>query len=320
MRPQSRPWDINGDNMVNIFDLVMVGMNFMKSGVDMIGDTNLDQSIDLYDLVTVTKHFGENYGSVTADAPMALIRPPEGKVSMSARHSANHNGRQQRQRLELEIKADMPNSIAGYQLELVYNPGLLAVVGFEKGDLLGKGSFHLDPQMALGRISNIAATQVGDSTGLGVGHSTLASVSFRLKGDLDLALKSIGIRNLSLVNRQSQLVPVEIDPSVVIGQESAVVTRFSIGQNYPNPFNPETWIPYQLAGSEEVVVHIYNAVGHLVRRIDVGLRSAGDYTSRNSAVYWDGRNQLGEQSASGVYYYTIDVGDLSATSKMLLLK
>jgi hypothetical protein len=48
--------------------------------------------------------------------------------------------------------------------------------------------------------------------------------------------------------------------------------------------------------------------------------SAGDYTSRGGAVYWDGRNEFGEQVASGVYYYIIDAGDFSATSKMLLLK
>jgi hypothetical protein len=102
--------------------------------------------------------------------------------------------------------------------------------------------------------------------------------------------------------------------------ETIAVPRYSLGQNYPNPFNPETWIPYQLGSSAQVVVQIYDASGHLVRRIDVGLKSAGDYTSRGGAVYWDGRNEFGEQVASGVYYYTIDAGDFSATSKMLLLK
>ncbi|HIB88683.1 TPA: hypothetical protein EYO57_16060, partial [Candidatus Poribacteria bacterium] len=305
MRPESKPWDINMDNMVNIFDLVLVGMNFMKSGVDVVGDTNLDQTIDLYDLVTVTKHFGEIYGKVTVAAPMALMGQSGGRVSMHARHSSNHSGGRQSQHLELEIKADMPDSIAGYQLELIYNPHLLAVVGFEKGNILGKGSYGLDPRMMPGRIANIALAQVGDSAGSGVGRSTLAQVSFRLKGDLDLALSSIGIRNLMIANQQSRQIPVELNQLITIGLDSAVATRFSLGQNFPNPFNPETWIPYQLASSEEVLVRIYDAVGYLVRRIDIGFRSAGNYTSRDGAVYWDGRNQFGERVASGVYYYTI---------------
>ena len=320
MRPESKPWDINMDNMVNIFDLVLVGMNFMKSGADVVGDTNLDQTIDLYDLVTVTKHFGEIYGKVTVAAPMALMGQSGGRVSMHARHSSNHSGGRQSQHLELEIKADMPDSIAGYQLELIYNPRLLAVVGFERGNILGKGSSGLDPRMMPGRIANIALAQVGDSAGSGVGHSTLAQVGFRLKGDLDLALSSIGIRNLLLANRQLQPMPVEIDPSVVIDQELVAVSGFSLGQNYPNPFNPETWIPYKLASSEKVGVQIYDASGHLMRRIDMGLRSAGDYTLRGKSAYWDGRNAFGEQVASGGYYYTIDAGDFSSANKMLLLK
>ena len=93
-----------------------------------------------------------------------------------------------------------------------------------------------------------------------------------------------------------------------------------MGQNYPNPFNPETWIPYQLASSESVLVQIYDASGHLVRQIDVGFRSAGSYMSRAKSVYWNGRNEFGEEVASGVYYYTIQAGEFIETSKMLLLK
>ncbi|HIC02497.1 TPA: T9SS type A sorting domain-containing protein [Candidatus Poribacteria bacterium] len=133
-------------------------------------------------------------------------------------------------------------------------------------------------------------------------------------------MSSIGIRNLLLANRQLQPMPVEIDPSVVIDQELVAVSEFSLGQNYPNPFNPETWIPYKLASSEKVVVQIYDASGHLMRRIDMGLRSAGDYTSRGKSAYWDGRNEFGEQAASGVYYYTICAGGYTETRKMLLLK
>ena len=238
---------------------------------------------------------------------------------MHVSHSTDHRGGLQTQQLDLQVKADIPESIAGYQLELVYNPRLLTVVGFEKGSLLGAESYHLQPQMTLGCIGRIVATQLGESTGLGAAESVMASVSFRLKGDLDLALKSIGIRNLVIANQQSQSLPVELE-RMTTNLETTAVPRFSLGQNYPNPFNPETWIPYQLASSEQVVVRIYDASGHLVRRLDVGLQSAGDYTGRGGAVYWDGRNQFGEQVASGVYYYTIDAGDFSATSKMLLLK
>ena len=38
------------------------------------------------------------------------------------------------------------------------------------------------------------------------------------------------------------------------------------------------------------------------------------------AVYWDGRNGVGEPVASGIYFYTLTANDFSATRKMLILK
>ena len=90
--------------------------------------------------------------------------------------------------------------------------------------------------------------------------------------------------------------------------------------NYPNPFNPETWIPYQLARATDVTVSIYSVNGTLVRTLALGHQSAGVYQSKSHAAYWNGRNELGEQVASGVYFYTLTAGGFSATGKMLVRK
>ena len=90
--------------------------------------------------------------------------------------------------------------------------------------------------------------------------------------------------------------------------------------NYPNPFNPETWIPYHLATDAAVVLTIYDARGVLVRELTLGHQPAGVYESRARAAYWDGKNQLGESVASGVYFYTLTAGEFTATRKMLIAK
>ena len=100
--------------------------------------------------------------------------------------------------------------------------------------------------------------------------------------------------------------------------------------NYPNPFNPETWIPYRLAEDAFVTLTIYNPSGQVVRTLDVGHRIASAYESQSKAIYWDGKNDLGEPVASGVYFYTLSAGrsglsvphrsDFSATRKMVILK
>jgi len=90
--------------------------------------------------------------------------------------------------------------------------------------------------------------------------------------------------------------------------------------NYPNPFNPETWIPYRLAENAFVMLTIYDLSGHVVRTLDVGHRVAAAYENRSKAVYWDGRNDLGEQVASGVYFYHLSADEYSATRRMVILK
>ena len=90
--------------------------------------------------------------------------------------------------------------------------------------------------------------------------------------------------------------------------------------NYPNPFNPETWIPYRLAGDAFVTLTIYDGSGQIIRTLEVGHRIASAYEGRSKAIYWDGRNGLGEQVASGVYFYTLTVGDFSATRQLVILK
>jgi Leucine-rich repeat (LRR) protein len=90
--------------------------------------------------------------------------------------------------------------------------------------------------------------------------------------------------------------------------------------NYPNPFNPETWIPYQLSAPAAVTVSLYDMKGALIRRLTIGHQSAGYYTDRTRAAYWDGRNAVGEPVASGVYFYTLTAGDFTATRKLLIRK
>ena len=90
--------------------------------------------------------------------------------------------------------------------------------------------------------------------------------------------------------------------------------------NYPNPFNPETWLPYQLANDAEVMIRIYSSTGQLVRHLNLGFQQAGYYVGKARAAYWDGRNDLGEKLASGIYFYQLSTGESSAIRKMVIRK
>lgn len=97
-----------------------------------------------------------------------------------------------------------------------------------------------------------------------------------------------------------------------------MVTRLL--QNYPNPFNPETWIPFQLKEANQVYLTIYDSRGQVIRTIDLGFRKAGIYRSKETAIYWNGRNQVGELVANGIYFYRLEAGDYQEIRKMTILK
>ena len=101
---------------------------------------------------------------------------------------------------------------------------------------------------------------------------------------------------------------------------TTVPVKTALLPNYPNPFNPETWIPYDLAKDANVHIHIYSAKGESVQQLWLGFQKAGVYRTRARAAYWDGRNAVGEPVASGIYFYTLQVGHFKTTRRMVIMK
>ncbi len=90
--------------------------------------------------------------------------------------------------------------------------------------------------------------------------------------------------------------------------------------NYPNPFNPSTTIRLVFNGRApaapgEIDVSVYRADGSLVRRIRGGTISGNEFSAR-----WDGRDDRGNASPSGVYFYAVRSSGFRAAGKMLLAR
>lgn len=120
------------------------------------------------------------------------------------------------------------------------------------------------------------------------------------------------------VSMAPSTMPIESKPPPL--QDAAYVLRTRLLQNYPDPFNPETWIPYELAKDTDVGITIYDSHGHLVRQIDVGHKVKGQYIVKAKAVYWDGKDDNGQAVASGLYFYTLNAGQVSDTRRLVVVK
>jgi uncharacterized repeat protein (TIGR01451 family) len=94
-----------------------------------------------------------------------------------------------------------------------------------------------------------------------------------------------------------------------------VPAAYALQQNYPNPFNPGTTILYDLPEDGRATLVVYNMLGQAVKTLQDGFQLAGTHR-----IVWDARDDRGSQVASGVYFYTLKVGEFTQTKKMLLLR
>jgi flagellar hook assembly protein FlgD len=76
-----------------------------------------------------------------------------------------------------------------------------------------------------------------------------------------------------------------------------------------------TTIVYELPAPSFVSLSIYDPAGRLIKRLVNTLQTAGVHRET-----WDGRDGLGHEAASGIYFYTLDAGELRESRKMILLR
>ena len=207
--------------------------------------------------------------------------------------------------------------MAGYEVAVAFDPTVVQYVSAADAGYLNSEVFAV-PLLRDAQTTFVVAALGGTATKT-VG--TLATMTFKvLKPN---PFKSLHLTEVTLADTDAQVMDVRLAQNYVNRADLTnpmPIDRTSLMLNYPNPFNPETWIPYQLATPAEVTLTVFSSDGQLVRTLDLGHKPAGVYQHRSRAAYWDGRNNIGERVASGLYFYTLTAGDFTATRKMLIMK
>ena len=95
-----------------------------------------------------------------------------------------------------------------------------------------------------------------------------------------------------------------------VEDDDVVLKDFVLHQNYPNPFNPTTTIQYQVPQSGKVLIRVFDVLGEEVATLVDGFKNAGSYSVKF----------IGNNLASGIYIYSIEMAGKVNTKKMVLLK
>jgi flagellar hook assembly protein FlgD len=99
------------------------------------------------------------------------------------------------------------------------------------------------------------------------------------------------------------------------GKKSSIPKTPVLFQNYPNPCNPTTTIQYELPIRANTELIIYNALGQKVRTLVNEIQNAG-----SKSIDWNGTDNFDKVVDSGIYFYTLQVGNKRQTRKMLLIR
>jgi hypothetical protein len=138
-------------------------------------------------------------------------------------------------------------------------------------------------------------------------HQYLAHTELEM--DQDVWLTQEGI-----VNNKDDVVEAAIEwiniSTSVDENNNEMILDYHLENNYPNPFNPTTKIKYQIPKVSFVTLKIYDVLGNEVITLVETEKSAGEYE-----VVFNAQNL-----PSGIYFYSLIVGNFTKTRNMIFLK
>ena len=196
------------------------------------------------------------------------------------------------------------------------NPVLLAKIEDENGvNTVGNGIGHdivaiLDGQTAQPFVLN-------DFYSANLNSYQAGEVRYQFK-DLAPGKHTLALKVWD-VNNNSNMAQIEF----VVQQKETPTLEHVL--NYPNPFTTRTEFMFehnQSCSSLDVQVQIFTVAGRLVKTIQQDVPTTG---FRVSGIFWDGRDDFGDELARGTYLYRLSIQTpdgtfAEQTEKLVLLK
>jgi hypothetical protein len=324
--------DVNGDGIINIGDVVYLVSYLYKGGPapdpEWVGDANSDGIVNIGDVVYLVSYLykggpppcSPGGGREILAAISRLDRAAgHARISLSLRSDpAKENlldlakacPGDLEEVTEISVTGKFDRIVAGVELEIEFDP--------DQVELLDPQLTSLSCNLQLftgtkGGTQKIGMVDLSGRNHLPAGEGNLVTLRARGKD-----LTTVNIKKATLVDLDAQPLAIELAGELNLEAAKGSDFRprsFSLSQNYPNPFNPETSIEYALPQDAQVRLIIYNVLGQKVATLVDEHQAAGCKT-----VWWDGKDETGDEVSSGVYFYRLTAGEFSEVRKMMMVK
>ncbi len=308
-----------------------------------IDDTSPDGKIDIYDLILFVKYWrnkdlrGDVGEPIQKGSPPAILSNPDGKVDIWDLWIFVKMWRWIRgiravpetlttprlvltpSKIEPEkdkvfivnIGLENGSGIVGGKIELKYDPEVLDAVSVDNGGYFDEG-FNVKINNGIIEIEGLR--MIGNPKAQGI----IAKIGFKPKTDnVDTTITIKQDSSFLLHEEVDDLIKCSANQIELGGPEYS-----ALFQSVPNPAREGAWIPYQLAEGGDTKIIIYNILGQVVRKVDLGYKPKRYYKAlrEGSAAYWDLKNDMGQRVANGLYFYKLSSGRFSQTKALVITK
>jgi hypothetical protein len=297
--------DANLDQLVDVGDVVdlvhyILGLLAFDTRKEMTADVNQDSLINVADLVAMIDIIMGRWTGPSAP----MYNAPMAKVTLDYDDLLKGSSG------EMMVMADLKVPVAGAQLEINYDP---AEVSFQVPRLSEMADHFITEFRDDGNGRLILLLYNWSNDPIPVGEGSIISLPATIKPYAPEDLR-IELKEVILADQKAAMIPVgDLSPSVP--------AAFELSQNYPNPFNPSTTIKFTLPSLTDggmtlsTTLKVYNVLGEVVRTLVDEPMAPGTHH-----VMWDGKDDRGNQVASGIYFYRLRSGDFQDTKKMVMMK
>jgi hypothetical protein len=158
---------------------------------------------------------------------------------------------------------------------------------------------------------------------------TVGSIAPQSSADLDVDYDATGLEvgtydalirigtndpDETVTNIPVTLTVTEDATDVVVG--AGLPTEFELAAPQPNPFSQATAIRYAIpVEGKHVTIAVFDVAGRRVRTLVDGVQPVGRHVAN-----WDGRDDAGSRTSSGVYFYKMNAGSFEQVQKVTVLK